>query len=112
MAGTINRFLPFIRDNQLLAINRPTYTNAKVLEAGTAESITVPSGATIVLLKGTVDFFVNFGATAVIPVSDINDGSSPILICGGEWVVFTIRGATAISVISGYTGTVIVSFYN
>jgi len=112
MAGTVSRFLPLVRDNQLLAINRPTYTNAKVLEAATAKSITVPSGATIVSLKGTVDFFVNFTATAVVPASDINDGSSPILICGGERVALAIRGASEISVISAYAGTVVVSFYN
>lgn len=51
------------------------------LVATTAKSVTVPVGATFMVVSATADFWVNtFGATAVIPSADNTTGTgTPVL---------------------------------
>jgi hypothetical protein len=104
----VNALSPMVKGGMLLGINRPTYTLSRTLAASTAESITVPSGSTKVLLNGTVDFFANFTTTATVP-GDVTDGSASLLInCP---MLISIEGCTTISVISAYVCNVSASFY-
>lgn len=110
MAGTVNKLKPLVRDGRVVGINRPTYTNTRVLAATVAEAIAVPAGATIVMLNGNVEFWANFVTTAAVPAADVTDGSSPVLV--NYPMLITIEGATSISVVSSYTCLVTASFYN
>lgn len=55
------------------------YNDARVLAANTAESVTVPAGASFALFAGTADFYVRTGGTAAVPAADISDGTAPVL---------------------------------
>jgi len=109
MAGTVNLLNPLVKGGQVFGINRPMYTNTMVLAANTAESITVPAGAQFVILNGNVDYWADFVTTAAIPAADVTDGSSPVLINAIN--VFSLEGATTISVISASTCLATASFY-
>ncbi len=50
-------------------------TNAVSLAASTAESITIPSGATHVVFSGSGDFYMKFNGTATVP-GDTTDGTA------------------------------------
>lgn len=63
-----------------------TWIDARVLAAGVAESYTIPADASG--NKGTMlrinsnagPLYVNFNGTAVVPVGDVNDGTSSIIL--------------------------------
>lgn len=85
---------------------------AKVLAAGTAESLTVPTDdhgnkAIIAVFAATGDFYVNYDMTAVVPVSEIEqtapDLNPTIRYLGGA--------ITELSIIAPAATVVIVSFY-
>jgi hypothetical protein len=91
----------------LIGLVRPTYVNARVLAASTAEAFTVPTGAKYVLLTANVDFWANFTTTAAVPAADITDGSSPVL----NPCLRILDGCASISVISVVAGIVTAEFY-
>lgn len=72
---------------------------ARALAANTAESITVPSGARIVVLTCTENFYANPVTTAAVP-GDVTDGSASELNPQARSVV----GVTTISVITAAAG--------
>jgi hypothetical protein len=84
------------------------YVNNYVLVANTAKSITVPTGANYVLISGTsLPIYMNFQGTAVVPSTDITDGSGSFPNLG---VPIALVGTTAISIISPYAGVAGVAF--
>lgn len=102
-------------------IRRPDYVSARLLAANTHEEITVPTVATqaggtiaadLVLLAGTADFYIAYGAApvAVIP-ADADDGTSNELIPYGNQYLRAIPGDAKLSVISAGTCTVTASFF-
>jgi hypothetical protein len=75
--------LPSFGDRQVYggALAAPTYIDARLLAtAGTAETVTVPSGACIViftpLYEDTVFFARYDGSAASAPSGDVSDGSA------------------------------------
>ena len=94
------------------ALPRPRDVMARVLAAATAESITVPGGATFVVLSGTDDFYADFTKTAVTPAADIADGTSPILVPRGYKEIRELSGAATISVICEDACIVFAEFYS
>lgn len=88
-----------LRDPYQVPINglhRSTFIDVRVLEAGVAESHTVPAGAKYVLFSSSAPFYINFVAAAAVPTVDITDGSGSIL----NPTFRAIDGATAIGLIS------------
>lgn len=89
----------------------PGYVNSKQLAAATAESFTVPAGATHVHLHSTAaaSTFAKFDGTATVP-GDITDGTAPHQIgIEGHW--YYIEGVATISVISSATPIVTAEFF-
>jgi hypothetical protein len=84
----------------------PTYVNAKSLAASTAESFTVPTGATRVIFSATCNFYANPTTTATVP-GDVTDGSASMLNPAG----WGVRDVTAISVIASVACVVTAAFY-
>lgn len=83
-----------------------TSVNGVVLAAGTAKSITVPSGATHALFSATDDFYANYTGTATV-ITDTTNGSGSEL----NPVIRTLLAATTISVIAAQATNVTVTFY-
>ena len=94
-------------------LGNPSYTNARVLGAGTAEAIAVPTGAKFVrLFSSLANTYVNFAATAVTPAADVTDGSAAFGIGNSAPEVFVCEGVTNISVINAGTPIVTATFYS
>lgn len=92
-----------------LLLNPSDTVNARVLATGVAETVTVPTGATVVSFSGTADFYVNFnGGTAAVPVADITDGTGSEL----NPTVRYIPGKTSFSIVAPADAVVVMSFYN
>ncbi len=81
--------------------------DCRILAGGTAESFVVPANASCVIFSGSSslgDYWVNFTTTAVIPVADITDQTSPALnpaMCQG------LHPGASISVISANAGYIV-----
>jgi len=108
MAGTLTRLKPIVLGGQnFVGFARAGYVNARVIGASTAESFTVPSGAKWVNFSATVAFYADFVTTAVVPATDVTDGSSPVLNPG----LRGLEGAETISVISASAGVITAEFF-
>lgn len=98
------------------AINFPSAdgVNSVSLANGVAESITIPSGALLVRLVGTSDFYINPWATAAIP-TDITNGTAAELVkaSGGAEKWYSLKpDITALSVITSAASCIVTaSFY-
>jgi hypothetical protein len=94
------------------ALTKYPYTNARLLAASTAESLTIPAWAKYAVFSGNIDCWISERGTAVIPAADITDGTSPIYIPGGTKEVRNIEGVSAISVISASAGIFTTEYYS
>ena len=95
--GAYSSFLP----------EAPTYVNARVLAASTAEAFTVPTGATRVIFSADCNFYANPTTTATVPAADVTNGSSSMLNPAG----WGLRDVTSISVISSTACVVTAAFF-
>lgn len=66
--------------NPMNGINVSDFVDAMVLGIAAAEVYTIPTGVKIARLTGTTPFYVNFGAAAAVPATEIADGSASILV--------------------------------
>lgn len=94
------------------ALDKYPYTNARLLAASTAESLTIPPWAKYAVFSGNIDCWLDERKTAVIPAADITDGSSPIYIPAGTKEVRNIEGVAAMSVISASAGIFTTEYYS
>jgi len=86
----------------------PTYVDARVLAATTAESHTVPTGARFVVFSSNcAAFYALRNGTAAVPAADVTDGSGSELN-PSAWFV---EGASTIGLISPTACIVTLSFY-
>lgn len=81
----------------------------------TSEQITVPAGATHVVLSGTLPFHVAFGSnpTAAVP-ADNDDGTANELVNPAtplESRMFQVSGVAKIAVAAGTAALITASFY-
>ena len=108
--------LPSFGDRQVYggALAAPTYIDARVLAtAGTAETVTVPTGACIVIftpLYNNTVFFARYdGSAAAAPSADVSDGSGSEI----NPVARDIRNVATFSLVSPMAGaTIIMAFYS
>lgn len=94
------------------ALVKYPYTNARLLAANTAESLTIPPWAKYAVFSGNIDCWLDQRTTAVIPAADITNGSSPIYIPAGTKEVRNIEGVAAMSVISASAGIFTTEYYS
>lgn len=81
-------------------LRAPSYVQVRVTASGTAESITVPTGVQFVVFSSDCPFWAGYGATAVVPSADVNDGTASDPSPTQRF----ITGVTTISVITETTG--------
>ena len=108
--------LPSFGDRQVYggALAAPTYIDARVLAtAGTAETVTVPTGACIVifvpLYEDTVFFARYDGSAAAAPSGDVSDGTSS----EPNPLIRDVRNVATFSLVSPMAGaTISMLFYS
>jgi hypothetical protein len=88
-------------------IGAPLYVAARVLGASVAESVTVPTGATYAVFKGTDNFYVNYSGTATVPID--NDTGTANELNPDKRIV---DGLTTLSIISAGTPIITIAFYD
>lgn len=88
----------------------PSYVDARVLAANTAETHTMPSNTRFVLFASNCGaFYVNvLGGTAAVPAADVTDGSASEL---NPTAYYWTTPPTSISLISPTTCIVTMSVY-
>ncbi len=93
----------------MLGISRPMWTDAIVLVANTAQSYTIPTGATYILFSASsgCDFYVNYTTTAAVPGASTSTG----LVSEMNPGLRALNGATSISLISATAGIITVSLF-
>ena len=90
------------------AIEQSGYIDAKVLAANTAETVTVPTGARIVLFSATDNFYMDTRTIpAVIPTADISNGTAPEF----NPIARMVTAADTFSLIAPTACIVIMSWY-
>lgn len=83
-------------------------TNAYVLAANVAQTVTVPATASVAAFASTGNFFADFsGATAAVPAVSITNGTAPSL----NPTVRIVDGIATFSIIAPANTTVVVAFY-
>lgn len=110
MAGTVVSFVKDVASDKDKGRNPSQYVSARAL-GGSSEQVTVPTGATRVLVEVTTDMYVAFGSnpTAAVP-TDIDDGTANERVGSSEGKWFNIQGITKIAII-GASGIATFSFY-
>ncbi len=97
-------------------LNPATYVSARVLAAGTPESITVPANGKLVRLIATADFWYSTTGTASPPAADVDDGTASELVNvssgDGRWLYLTSSTAAISVVSSASAAAVVASFYD
>jgi len=92
------------------SVEIPTYVDARVLGASTAETFTVPAGYYFAVFSGNVavgDYYTKIGGTAAVPAADISDGSASFPNIG----YCRVTPGQVISVISPTAGIITIAFY-
>ncbi|WP_247886393.1 NAD/NADP transhydrogenase alpha subunit-like protein [Azospirillum brasilense] len=76
------------------------------LAAGVPKSLTVPTGARIVLFNGTGPFWVQYGANAALPNADVLTGAAPELAPAAR----NVQGIGSLGLIAPADCTVSIGF--
>jgi hypothetical protein len=110
-AGVVNEIE--IVKQPLGFLRNPTYVEAVVLVANTAQQVTVPvvvDAAAFILFTGNCDYYVAYGAnpTAAVPSASTTDGSSNEL---NPTQRFLGTSVAKLSLISPQGGVVTLAFY-
>lgn len=73
-----------VLSDRSFALGAPTYVDNIVLVANTAQTITVPTGATVGIFSANGDFYVNWTTAASVPSVNVTGG-------GGQELNPTVR---------------------
>lgn len=84
------------------------FINVHTLDAGIAETVTIPEGAKFILFSSSSDFYARVNGTASIPVNDVVDGSGSEL----NPVIRSLSGVDSLSVIAPFDCRLSMSFYS
>lgn len=86
----------------------PTYVNARVLAANTAENVSVPATARFAVFSSTCNFHARADNTATVPAGDVDNGTASEMN-PAAWY-FNPGQVAVISVIASAACTVTISF--
>lgn len=92
------------------AVPIPTYCDAKLLAANTAESFTVPAGAYFAIFSPSsaiTDYSLSITGAAVTAVADVSDGTACIPNLGYA----RVSPGQTVSIISPQAGVVVVAWF-
>lgn len=104
VAPVIRQLVPVPRNQGVqvpAALPAATWVDSRVLAAGVAESYAVPDdGVMLGINASTGPLYINFNDTAVIPIADVNDGTSSIMLRTDAGSPFIIAAPSATSTLS------------
>ena len=86
----------------------PQWIDAKALAAGVAETYTVPTDVTFVILSGTQPFYINVNGVAAVP-GDTSDGTASLYVPSGA--EFEINSGASLSIMSPAISVVTIGCY-
>lgn len=90
----------------------PLYVDSRVLAANTAETVTVPADADLVVITHDQPvMYARKGGTAAVPVADVSDGTSSFAIRGENPIARTVERSTTFTIVSGTNGVVTFEWY-
>lgn len=94
-------------NENMVGRNYSDFIGNAFLAANTEKTVTIPTGASFVIMRYTGVCYVRIDGTVIVPTTDITDGT------GGELnpELLKIYGATAIHIISASAGIVSLSWY-
>jgi len=108
----VNRLIYRVNKGQISIPVKADFVDAKVLVSTATEVVTVATTAQVVILRGNLDFYVNFNATtAVIPAADITDGTSPVFLGAGTPHAYELGTIVAFGIIAPAATIVTMEFY-
>jgi hypothetical protein len=84
------------------------YIDVRVLLPNIAETVTIPTGAKIVVFSSAEDFYVCTTATAAVPTTDITNGTGSEL----NPVARIVENVPSFSMIAPYNAIVTMNFYS
>jgi len=87
----------------------PPYCDAMFLATSVAETWTVPEGVYWVIICPTAATWIRFGATAVVPTTEIADGTAPFLIPASSAFQCRVAYGDTLSMIQASGSNAIVS---
>jgi len=95
--------------NNSYAYNVSDKVNNYITVANTAQTVTVPTGATVAVFSPSVVFYADFtGGTAVVPSVNVTDGTG---MCYSP-ISRYISGISTFSIISPSVGVITIEFYS
>jgi hypothetical protein len=87
------------------ALPAATWVDSRVLAANVAEAYTMPAGGMIIGINATTGpLYINFNAAAAVPVADVNDGTSSIMLrtdAGSPFLITPPLQTSSMSMICG-----------
>lgn len=92
----------------------PAYVDAKVLVANTAQTITVPALAKVMVITCNQDFYIAATGTATVPSGAVSDGTANALVLSGADIgerTFFVDPADTHSVISASNAIMTIAYY-
>lgn len=87
----------------------PKWCDALFLGVNTAESYTVPDSASFCLITCTTPIWARVGATAVIPTTEVADGTAPFYVAAGTQM--KLDSGSTLSCISAAASIVSIGVY-
>lgn len=90
------------------ALPFPVYVDNRVL-AGSAETFTKPAGAAWALISASAITYVRTGGTAVVPGSNVVDGTGSFPVHAGQDIFLNVESIASFSAIA--TGVVAVAWF-
>lgn len=91
--------------------NAPTYVQARILAAATAETVALPAGTNIAVFSATCNFYASTTIPATIPAADVTDGTASELNPSAWYFAGSSTQTPSVSVISDVACTITVSAY-
>ena len=89
----------------------PTYVQARVLAANTAETIAFPAGTNIAIFSATCNFYASTTIPAAVPAADVTDGTASELNPSAWYFAGSSTQTPSVSVISDVACTITASAY-
>lgn len=119
VAPVVGRLVPVSRQQGEpvpAALPVATWVDSRILAANVAETYTLPTGGVFIGLTADVGpLYINFNAAAAVPVADVNDGTSAIMLrtdAGAPFILSPPFRTSTLSMISPVAAIVTIEVWN
>ena len=109
VAPVIGRLTGIARNGENVpgALNAATWCDSRALAANVAENYSVPDGGVMLGITASAGpLYINFNGAAAVITSDVNDGTSSVMLrtdLGAPFIIAAPSAASTLSMICGAT---------